>query len=151
SAKDVLELSREDLIRRAAPLHHRYPVFLGYRGVCERKVAGERTQQEIDLVLTDELRVLTHAQVNVGLVVIYLQGELALLVADFHAALLINLINGELVGVLIIAARVGERPGQLDRGTERYVRRRRSVRDEQGCGEKASRYRSADPEHCVSP
>src|SRR6185437_3455944 len=98
-----------------------------------------------------KLRVLAHAQIDVGLVVINLQGELALLVTDLHAALLVDLIDGELVGVFIVAARVGEWPRQLDRGAERDVRRRRCGRYEQGCGEKASRKRSADPGHCVSP
>ncbi len=131
-AEDVLEVAREDLVGGAAALHHRHLVLLGNRRVGKREVASKRAQQQVDLVLRDELRVLAHAQVDVGLVVVDLEHQLLGLARDLHAAGDIDLVDGQLVGIAVVATRIGNRSGELHRRAEDDVLGRRRAGQRQG-------------------
>ena len=122
-AEDVLEAARENLVGRAAALHHRDLVFLGHHRVGQLEVAGKAAQQQVHLVLRHQLRVLAHRQVHVRLVVVQLERQLVRLAIDLDAALGIDLVDGHLVGVAVVAPGVGHRPGQLHRGAEHDVLR----------------------------
>ena len=72
----------------------------------------------IDLVLGNQLRVLTHAQVHIGLIVVQLERQFVRFVADLDAARGIDLVDRKLIGVAIIAAGIGDRPRQLYRRSQ---------------------------------
>ena len=111
--EDVFEIAREYLVGGAATLDHWNPVFFGHGRIGEREIAGERSQQKIDLVLRHQLRVLAHAQVDVGLVVVELERQLVRFIADLDAARGVDLVDRKLIGVAIVATGIGKRPRQL--------------------------------------
>src|SRR6185312_16475262 len=76
-------------------------------------------EKEADLVLGDQLHVLAHSKIFVRLAVVELERELVGLAADLNAALLIDLVDRELVGIAIVATGVGVGPRQLHGGAER--------------------------------
>ena len=133
-AEDVFIAAGEDLAGGAAALHHRHFVFLGHGTVVERVVAGERTQQEVHLVAGDELDVLAHAEIDVGLVVEQVERQLVALAVERDAALLVDRVDRELIGVAVIAPGIGEAAGELHRrpqGDRLGLRRRRAGEAEQ--------------------
>ena len=127
-AEDVLVPAAEDLARGAAALHHGDLVLLRHRGVVEGVVRGERSEEEVHFLLRDELHVLPHAEVHVGLAVEHLQSELVLLPGDRHAALLVDLVDGQLVAVAVVPAGVRQASGELHGGSERDLIRLRGDR-----------------------
>src|SRR5437588_12670423 len=74
------------------------------------------------------LHVLPHAEVHVGLAVEHLQSELVLLPGDRHAALLVDLVDGQLVAVAVVPAGVRQASGELHGGSERDLIRLRGDR-----------------------
>ena len=59
------------------------------------------------------MRVLTHAQINVGLVVVKLECELVRFIADLDPARGVDFFDRKLISVAIVAAGIGNRPRQL--------------------------------------
>ncbi|MEJ2356802.1 MAG: hypothetical protein P8Y13_01800 [Deinococcales bacterium] len=131
-AEDVLVTAAEDLPGGAAALDHGHLVLLGHGRGDEHEAARVGPEQEVDLVLRQELGVLPHGQVVVGLVVEHLEGELVGLAAHRHAALLVDGVDRHLEGILVVATGVGEAAGELQRRAERdgLCRRRDAQADE---------------------
>ena len=107
--EDIFEITREYLVRRTAALNHWNFVFFGHRRIRQREIASERSQQKIDLVLRNQLRVLAHAQIDVGLVVVKLERELVRFIADLDPARGVDLVDRKLISVAIVAAGIGNR------------------------------------------
>ena len=101
------------MVRRATTLDHWNSVFFGDGRIRQCEIACEWSQQKIDLVLRNQLRVLTHAQVHVRLIVVKLERQLVRFIADLDAARGIDLVDRKLIGVAIIAAGIGDRSRQL--------------------------------------
>ena len=116
--EDVFIAAGIDLARGAAALDHRNLVLLGDGAVVEGIVRGEGPEQEVDLVRGDQPDILADAEADVRLVVIELEGQLVGLVADLDAALGVDGVDGELIGVDIVAAGIGLRARGLQGGAE---------------------------------
>ena len=109
----VLVAAGKNPARRAAALDHRHLVFLGDRRSGEHVIAGIGPEQEIYPVPGDELLLLAHAHVHIRPVVADLERELVFELSDRDAALLVDPVDGELVGVAVVTPGTGEIPGQL--------------------------------------
>ena len=145
-AEHVLVAAAEDLRGGAAALHHRHLVLLRNGRVVERVVGGERPEQEVHLVLREQLHVLPHAEVGVRLAVVDAQRQLVLGAADRDAALRVDLVDGNLIAVAVVASCIRQPASQLHGCAQRdlLVLTRSGAREGQGSCQHRERHRTAE-------
>ena len=128
--EDVLVAALVDLQRHAGRDRVEHLVLLGDRGLREGDAAGERAEQHAHLVLVDQALDLRLAGLVGRLVV---ADDDARRLAE-QAAVLVQEVDAELVGLLVLLAVDGEAAGQRQRRSEHHLGGREMGRSGQQSG-----------------